>query len=162
IDVLAADKANGAPVIDADGVVNPEVAATLQTESYQRFVADLLAEADVDIVLGQLPTSGGDAGAIVPAANGVFHMDAVSPGRPGLPQERFAADAYDRTATFTPFSYEIVVRLSNPYTFRQTAITNVATITIVVGAIALSVAVVVAGAIALRLTRPLRRLTEAS
>ncbi len=162
VDALAADKANGLPVIDSQNVLNPGVALALQSENYERFMADLLAEADVDIVLGTLPTSGGDAGAIVPAEGGIFHVEAEAPGRPGLTQERTAADPYDRTATFTPFSYEIVVRLSNPYTFRQTAIENVATVTALVGALALGIAVIVAAAMALRLTTPLRRLTEAS
>ncbi len=162
VDALAADKAGQLPVISADNVLNPDVALTLESENYQRFIADLLAEADVDIVLGTLPTSGGDAGAIVPAEGGVFRIEAESPGRPGLTQEQFSADPYNRTATFTPYSYEIIVQLSNPYTFRQTAIENVATVTVVVGVLALGIAVIVAAAMALRLTTPLRRLTEAS
>ena len=40
----------------------------------------------------------------------------------------------------------IVVRLSNPYTFRQTAIDNVTTVTAAVGALALGIAVIVAAA----------------
>ncbi len=162
VDALATDKARGQPIIGADNVLNPVVEDALRSDTYARFTADLLAEADVDIVLGTVPTTGGDAGGIVPAEGGVFHFGAVSPDREGLTQERFAAAPFVRPATGTAERYLIVVQLSNPFTFRQTAIENVATVTAAVGALALGIAVIVAAAIALRLTRPLRRLTEAS
>ena len=162
VDVVAAEKAAPDPVIGPDNVVNPRVASALRSDAYQSFIADQLAEADVDIVLGRQPTTGGDAAPIIPAVDGTFHASVLAPGRVGLTQESFAAQPLQRPATFSAFQYTIVVRLSNPYTFRQTAIDNVATVSAAVGALALGIAVIVAAAMALRVTTPLRRLTEAS
>ncbi|TMF36124.1 MAG: HAMP domain-containing histidine kinase [Chloroflexi bacterium] len=162
VDVVAAEKAAPDPVIGPDNVVNPRVASALRSDAYQSFIADQLAEADVDIVLGRQPTTGGDAAPIIPAVDGTFHASVLAPGRAGLTQESFAAQPLQRPATFSAFQYTIVVRLSNPYTFRQTAIDNVATVSAAVGALALGIAVIVAAAMALRVTTPLRRLTEAS
>jgi signal transduction histidine kinase len=162
VDGLASERARGAPVISADNVVNPEVSAALRSDAYARFMADSLAEADIDIVLGQRPVGSGDATAIVPAVGGVFHAAVEQTTRPGLTKESLIADPLRRVATLSPFPYVIEVRLSNPYTFRQVTIDNVTTIAAAVGAVALGIAVLVAAAMAIRVTTPLRRLTEAS
>ncbi len=162
VDALAWLQIGPAPVVDADNVVNPRVASAITADRFARFMADQLAEADVDIVLGHAPSEGGDATTVIPATNGAFHLAVQSPGRPGLTQETLAADPVIRPATFGTYPYVIVVQLSNPYTFRQTAIENVATVSAAVGALALGIAVIVAAAMALRVTTPLRRLTEAS
>jgi signal transduction histidine kinase len=162
VDALASEKAAGAPVIDAANEVNPEVAAALRSDAYQRFMADRLAESDIDIVLGQRPAETGDTPGIVPAVNGAFHVPVESPSRPGLTKESLVAEPMRRVSTFSPFPYVIEVRLSNPYTFRQVTIDNVTTIAAAVGAVALGIAVIVAAAMAIRVTTPLRRLTEAS
>jgi signal transduction histidine kinase len=162
VDALAGDKAGGQPVIDSENVLNPRVEAAMNSDTYARFMADQLAEADVDVVFGTLPMAGGDSGGIDPATNGFFHVSAMSPGRQGLTQESFNGEPTLRAATSSTDRYVIVVRLSNPFTFRQTAIDNVATVTAAVGALALGIAVLVAAALALRVTTPLRRLTEAS
>ena len=162
IDFLAADVAKTQPVVSADNVVNPLVVAALQSKDRTAFIADLLAEADVEYTLG-LPALGqGDLVGIVPAPNGTFHAAADEPGRPGLRKEALVADPLLRPARNSQYSYVIVVRLSNPYTFRQSAIDNVTTVAAAVGALALGIAVIVAAAMALRVTTPLRRLTEAS
>jgi signal transduction histidine kinase len=149
-------------VVTADNVVAPKVVAALNSEIYGRLIADLLAEADVDIVLG-LPSVGtGDAVGFVPSPNGTFHIPVNSPGRPGLTKEQMQADPREIISGWSDQPYVIYVRLSNPYTFRQTAIDNVTTVTAAVGALALGIAVIVAAAMALRVTTPLRRLTEAS
>jgi signal transduction histidine kinase len=162
VDALASEKAAGAPVIDAANEVNAAVAAALRSDAYQRFMADRLAESDIDIVLGQRPAETGDAPGIVPAINGAFHVPVESPSRPGLTKESLVAEPMRRVSTFSPFPYVIEVRLSNPYTFRQVTIDNVTTIAAAVGAVALGIAVIVAAAMAIRVTTPLRRLTEAS
>lgn len=162
VDGLASERARGAPVISADNVVNPDVAAALHSDAYARFMADSLAEADIEIVLGQRPVGSGDATAIVPAVGGVFHVAAGQMTRPGLTRESLVADPQRRVATLSKFPYVIEVKLSNPYTFRQVTIDNVTTIAAAVGAIALGIAVLVAAAMAIRVTTPLRRLTEAS
>jgi signal transduction histidine kinase len=162
VDALASEKAAGAPVVGSDDVVNPRVAAALRSDSYQQFMADRLAEADVDIVLGRRPLGSGDATTIVPATDGTFHAPVESASRPGLTKESLVADPLRRVATFSSYPYVIEVRLSNPYTFRQVTIDNVTTIAAAVGAVALGIAVLVAATMAIRVTTPLRRLTEAS
>ena len=150
------------PVVDATNHVNGRFVNALRSDPYTRLMADQLAEADVDIVIGRIAVGDGDAGAFVPADGGNFHINAEAPGRPGLTQESLAADPLLWQASSTGFNWAIQVRLSNPYTFRQTAIENVATVSAAVGALALGIAVIVAAAMALRVTTPLRRLTEAS
>jgi signal transduction histidine kinase len=162
VDALGSDKAGGAPVVSADNVVNPAMAAALRADIYQRFMADRLAQADVDIVLGQRPLGSGDAAAIVPAVNGVFHAAVQAVDRPGLTREALVAEPLRRVATLSSFPYVIEVQLSNPYTFRQVTIDNVTAIAAAVGVVALGIAVLVAAAMAIRVTTPLRRLTEAS
>jgi len=162
VDALGSDKAGGAPVVSADNVVNPGMAAALQADIYQRFMADRLAQADVDIVLGQRPLGSGDAAAIVPAVNGVFHAAVQAVDRPGLTREALVAEPLRRVATLSSFPYVIEVQLSNPYTFRQVTIDNVTAIAAAVGVVALGIAVLVAAAMAIRVTTPLRRLTEAA
>ena len=160
VDILAKAVADPLPVILPNNQLNPKVAAALAEQS--RFIADRLAEADVDIVIGTRPAGSGDATAIIPAVNGIFHAAVQSASRPGLTKESLRAAPLVRTSTQSAFAYEIGVRLSNPYTFRQAAIDNVTTVTAAVGALALGIAVLVAAAMALRVTTPLRRLTEAS
>ncbi|MBA2381878.1 MAG: hypothetical protein H0V73_07185, partial [Chloroflexi bacterium] len=109
----------------ADNVVNPLVTAALKDVDYASFMADRLAEADVDIVLGLPSSDGGDAVPFVPAVDGQFHVDVGPPGRLGMTQEPLSGDALVRTSTISKYPYVIVVQLSNPYTFRQTAIDNV-------------------------------------
>ncbi|HEX3428450.1 MAG TPA: HAMP domain-containing sensor histidine kinase [Candidatus Limnocylindrales bacterium] len=162
VDSLASELARGAPVVSADNVVNPDVAAALRSDTYQRFMADRLAEADVDIDLGMRTLGSGDAAAIVPAIDGRFHAPVEQPSRQGLTKESLVAQPMQRVATLSPYPYVIEVQLSNPYTFRQVTIDNVTTIAAAVGAVALGIAVLVAAAMAIRVTTPLRRLTEAS
>jgi signal transduction histidine kinase len=162
VDSLASELAHGAPVVSAGNVVNPEVASALSSDAYQRFMADRLAEADIDIVLGLRAQGSGDAAPIEPAIDGLFHAPVEEPSRPGLTKESLEADPIRRVATLSPYPYVIQVRLSNPYTFRQVTIDNVTTIAAAVGAVALGIAVIVAAAMAIRVTTPLRRLTEAS
>ncbi|MBA2299177.1 MAG: HAMP domain-containing histidine kinase [Chloroflexi bacterium] len=162
VDSLARQIMASQPVVSADNRVAPPVVAALSSEIFGRLIADLLAEADVDIVLG-LPTVGsGDAIGFVPAANGRFHIAVSSPGRPGLTKETLQAEPREVSADWSAQPFVIFVQLSNPYTFRQTAIDNVTTVTAAVGTMALGIAVIVAAAMALRVTTPLRRLTEAS
>jgi signal transduction histidine kinase len=160
--VVPGDVARIEPVVFNDNEVNPRVVAALEQPDRVSFIADLLAEADVDYTLGLPSVGSGDVVGIVPARNGTFHAAADLPGRSGLQKESLVADPRVRPAQNSPYPYVIVVRLSNPYTFRQAAIDNVTTVTAAVGVLALGIAVIVAAAMALRVTTPLRRLTEAS
>ena len=94
-------------MIRSDNTINPVFAAALNADTYSRFMADRLAESDVDIVIGRVPTEGGDASAIVPADGGRFHVEARSPGRPGLTQESLVADPGLFAGTSSPYPYAI-------------------------------------------------------
>jgi signal transduction histidine kinase len=149
-------------VVQADNTINPAFAKAMQSDAFRRFIADQLAEADVDIVVGRLPTDSGDSGSMVPAKGGTFHVDVEMPGQSGLTQEHIQADPVTWSATSSRYPYVIGVQLSNPWTARQTALGNLASVTAAVGLVALGIAVIVAGVMALRVTTPLRRVTEAS
>ena len=151
-----AERASGRPVIGADGAVNPAVLALLEAQATT--LADLLAQADVDIVLGVFAEGVG----FVPATNGTFHAELQGDPVVGQSRENLRADPYWHQSTRSRFPYVIEVTLSNPYTFRQTAIANVTSLLAAVGVVALGLAIVVAAGTALRFTTPLRRLTEAS
>ena len=58
--------------------------------------------------------------------------------------------------------YGLEIRLSDPYTFRASAVANTAGVLAVVGLAALIAAFIVAALVAQRLTIPIRRLTDAS
>jgi signal transduction histidine kinase len=162
VDFYANDVADGAPVVFADNVINPTVAASIRERTRAAFIADLLAEADVDIVIGLPSVGNGDVQALVPAQGGTFHLVAEEPNRAGLRKEPLTGRTLLRISQESDDAYAIAIRLSNPYTFRQTAIDNVTTVTAAVGVLALGIAVIVAAAISLRVTTPLRRLTQAS
>ncbi|HET9614082.1 MAG TPA: hypothetical protein VFP22_04640, partial [Candidatus Limnocylindrales bacterium] len=55
------------PVVDSSNAINPRFANALRSDPYSRLMADQLAEADVDIVVGRLSTESGDVGSFVPA-----------------------------------------------------------------------------------------------
>jgi methyl-accepting chemotaxis protein len=160
IDTIASDAAKkaGGPVVAFEtNTVNPAVIARFEDD--QRFLADYLAQADVDIVLG-LPTR--DGLGFVPAAAGSFHAPLKAPPGEGQTRESLVAGPYRQISTRSADPFVIEVRLSNPNTFRETAIANVTSLLAAVGIVALALTVIVATALAHRFTTPLRRLTEAS
>ena len=103
------------PVVQADDTVIPAFAKAMRSDTFSRFMADKLAEADVDVVVGRLVTQNGDSGAMDPATGGTFHVDAESPGEPGLTQEQVTADRHlAGHIEPVPRQYVIAVQLSNP------------------------------------------------
>jgi two-component system sensor histidine kinase BaeS len=160
VDAIANDAARkaGGPVVDfPTNAVNPAVIARFEDE--QRSLANLIAQADVDIVLG-LPT--GEGAGFVPAAGGSFHASLSSGPGEGQTREPLQADPHWRVSTEGAYPYVIEIRLSNPYTFRQTAIANVTSLLAAVGIVALGLTIFVSAALAHRFTTPLRRLTDTS
>ena len=160
IDGLAADveATTGTSVIGASGAVNPAVIARLRSQA--PVLADLLAQADVDVVLGV----GVEGVGFVPAVNGSFQAALQAEAVPGQNREALRAGPFWHEAVRNrlPPYYVIEVTLSNPYTFRATAIANVTSLLAAVGVVALGLAIVFAAGTALRFTTPLRRLTDAS
>ncbi|MCI0346573.1 MAG: HAMP domain-containing histidine kinase [Chloroflexi bacterium] len=144
-------------VVGIDGVVNPAVAAELTQSNQQRILADSLAQADVDISIGTLVN-----GQFTAAPGGQVH--AVHRAQPveGQLQESLVGDPVQFRVNSPFVPYVVEVTLSNPYTFRATALANVTGLLAIIGLIALGVSIVVAAGLARRFTVPLRRLTEAS
>lgn len=157
--VLVADATTSdiRPVVSPLGIVDQGVVVELSHASEQRILADRLAQADVHIQIGQVV---GDS--FVPASNG--EIDALQEAAPPTGQQRepITSDPLMVTVTSAISPYAVRVTLSNPYTFRATAIANVTGLLALIGLGALGVAVVVAAMLARRFTTPLRRLTEAS
>jgi signal transduction histidine kinase len=147
----------GRPVISIDGEIDEVVALELSKDSQQRFIADRLAQADVQYRLGTLA-----GGSFVPATNGVFTAQHLAQPQLGQNEEPVVSDTVRQEYRAASVPYAVEVTLLNPFTYRAGAIQNVTGLLAIIGLIALAVAVVVAAALTRRIATPLRRLTEAS
>ena len=149
-------------VVDPEARVNPLLRRLFQSEEAQRLLADQLAQANVRITIGLATRVPSGALSIVARPEGTFTATRVAPPRPGQ-----SLDPITRTTDLVanegrPSEYGIRIELSDPYTFRSSAVANVAGLLAVVGLLALALAVVVAAIAARRFAAPIRRLTEAS
>jgi signal transduction histidine kinase len=145
------------PVISLAGVVDQAIVIDLTQTSQERFLADRLARADVVIRLGIRVND-----AFVPASGGEFRADLEEKPQAGQVQERIKTEALYYHVPSALREYFVEVTLSNPYTYRATAIATTTGLLAIIGLVALAVSVVAAAALARRFTTPLRRLTEAS
>ena len=147
----------GNPVVSPAGDLHAVVALELQKDSLQRFMADQLAQADVQYRVG---TS--DGVRFYPAAGGAFIASHEARPQPQQAMEPVSSDTVvlENRAAMAPYAVEVT--LSNPFTYRAAAIANVSGLLAIIGLIALAVAVVVAAALTRRIATPVRRLTEAS
>ncbi|MEO8462984.1 MAG: HAMP domain-containing sensor histidine kinase [Chloroflexota bacterium] len=145
------------PVIGADRVVDPGVIVQLSRSSQQRILADRLAKADVRVRLGTIVD-----GAFTPASNGEFSALLEAGAPVGQTREPITSDTiyYAVSSTFIP--YVVEVTLSNPYTYRATALATMTGLLAVIALLALVVSISLGAAISRRITVPLRRLTDAS
>ena len=167
LETVAANLAKFVPghsfVVLPDNTVDPVRGAVFQDADNLKLLSDLVAQANVEVSLG-LPTKDSSGRiSIVPAANGTFSAPRTALPRPG--------QASDPITTTTRVSvqneglmneYAIVVTLSDPYTFRASAVANVVGLLAIMGLIALGFAIIIAAIAARRFTEPLRRLTDAS
>lgn len=158
---LARTAAAGRLVVSPDGQVDSAVILVLRDREQQRVIADRLGQADVQIRFGLLQSTG-ESLLFVPATDGPLLMRLEVQPAAGQTQERSAvvSNAYAAGSLFQPYAVE--VSLSNPYTFRATALANVTGLLAAIALFALGLSVVVAAFMARRFTTPLRRLTEAS
>ncbi|HEV8401924.1 MAG TPA: HAMP domain-containing sensor histidine kinase [Candidatus Limnocylindrales bacterium] len=161
VEALAHVAAAGRPVVGADGAVDPIVLERMADPDIQRFIADRLGQADVAVTFGQY-VADGESQRFVPAKGDPINIPLEASPEPGQTQERDVAwnQDYGAGSVFTP--YAVRVTLSNPYTFRATALANVTGLLAAVALFALGLSVLVSAAMARRFTTPLRRLTEAS
>ena len=158
---LARTATGGRLAVGLDRRVDAEVILTLLDRDQQRVIADRLAQADVTVRFGLL-TSTGEGLAFIPAEDEPIVMPLEAQPAPGQTQERSAVvtHQYPAGGLFQPYALEVT--LSNPYTFRATALANVTGLLAAIALFALGLSVVVSAGMARRFTTPLRRLTEAS
>jgi signal transduction histidine kinase len=152
--------AEGRLIVGTDRQVDPAVILALDSEQ-QRIIANRLAQADVRIRFG-LVGSTGEGISFIPALEQPLLMRLEAQPETGQTQERSAvvSKVYPAGGLFQPYAVEVT--LSNPYTFRATALANVTGLLAAIALFALGMSVVVSAAMARRFTTPLRRLTEAS
>ncbi|HEX5015056.1 MAG TPA: HAMP domain-containing sensor histidine kinase [Candidatus Limnocylindrales bacterium] len=141
------------PVVAGDQL---DPAAALRLRGSVEGIANFIAQSDVEILLAIDP---GEGGALVPVAT--FTSPITIRPSTGT-QEPLVVGPVSQYSSQSVDPYVIAVRLSNPYTFRQTTLANVTSLLAAVGVVALGLAMIVAAAVAHRFTTPLRRLTEAS
>ncbi|MES2209284.1 MAG: HAMP domain-containing sensor histidine kinase [Chloroflexota bacterium] len=155
---LVAESASSvSPVLSVDNVVDPRVVVQLTRNTQERILADRLAKADVRIRIGTIMDR-----TFRPASNGEFTALLESAAPVGQTREPITSDPtyYPVNGTLVP--YWIEVTLSNPYTYRATALSTTTGLLAVIGLLAMAVALSAGAAMARRITVPLRRLTEAS
>ena len=156
--------ATGSYVVSPGGQLNPLVVEKLSVPANERLLADGIAQADLHITFGQVTQDSAGDKTLVPASGGQFHIARVAKPKSGQNEDAITTTTPTPqvVGAGTPYEYALQVTLSDPYTFRASAVANVVGLLAVVGMIALGFAVVIAAFVAQRLTDPLRRLTDAS
>ena len=149
------------PVVGMDNNVDPGVLSQMSDHTLQRFIADRLGQADVQITFGRY-VPGGEGHTFMPANDAPIQINLEASPEVGQTQEKNVSVTkdYGGGGLFTP--YAVQVKLSNPYTFRAAALANVTGLLAAVGLFALGLSVLVSAGLARRFTIPLRRLTEAA
>jgi signal transduction histidine kinase len=148
-------------VVTLDNKLNPGVVSAFSDERVQSFLADALAQANVQVRFGTLDSST-DIPVFIPASGGTFSVPHRGVPEAGQTQERTTVGPTYATAADAYSPYTIEVTLSNPYTFRAQAISNLTRLLAAIALVALGLSVLTASFLARRFTTPLRRLTEAS
>jgi signal transduction histidine kinase len=150
------------PVVSLDNMVDPPAATALAAPERIRFLADRLAQANVQIRLGsptRLPNGTTD---IVPSPLALFAGTLAAEPQPGQAREPiFVRKVYPIQETQL-FTYAVEVTLSDPYTFKASTLRDITELLLAIAVVTLGLAVILASYLARRFTTPLRRLTEAS
>lgn len=158
--VGTANRAAGvAPVVDAQGELNPAVREAMASLGLQ-IIADRIAQADVEVQLG-LAVLEPSGVTVIPAQGGTFTAALSAEPAAGLRRETTTVTVADIVEQ-GPWTYGLAISLSNPYTLRQTTIATVTGLLVAIAFVALGLSVVVAAVLADRFATPLRRLTEAA
>ncbi|MEO8207597.1 MAG: HAMP domain-containing sensor histidine kinase [Chloroflexota bacterium] len=157
VTLIAESASSIRPVVGSDNVVDPGVLVQLSRTSQQRFLADRLAKADVRVRLGTIVDQ-----VFSPASNGEFSAPLEIGAPVGQTREPITSDTIYYTVTGTFIPYTVEVTLSDPYTYRATALATMTGLLAVIALLAMAVSLSLGAAMARRITIPLRRLTEAS
>ena len=162
VKTIANRNAGNRPIVRADNDVDPAVLLAMSDDKTQRPIADLLAQADVQVTFGRF-VPGGEGKVFMPANGDPIRISLEASPERGQTQEKNVSVSQAFPAGDPVYSpYAVKVTLSNPYTFRATALANVSGLLAAISLFALGLSVLVSAAMARRFTTPLRRLTEAS
>jgi signal transduction histidine kinase len=148
-------------VVSYDGTLNPAIRSTFESAEARAFLADTVGQADVRVRFGGI-VNDGEVPTFIPAVDGDFLYRLEEMPKEG--QSREPTTVGPRVSGGGPIlqRYAIEVTLSNPYTYRATAIANVTGLLAAIALFALGLSVVIAAGLTRRFTTPLRRLTDAS
>ncbi len=151
-------------VVEAGNTVNPDVVVALSNPDFLAFLSDQVALADVVVQVGGATVVGIDDWIVTPASNGTFTQDLTAQPEPGQAREPLTAV---RQITITPNDplsdpWGIVTTLANPYTTRASTLATITGLLAITTLGALLAALIVSAYLAVRFTRPLRRLGEAT
>ena len=161
--VQVANTASGSrPVVGADNELDPIVRAQLAVPANTRFLADRIAQANVQIRFGTPSRDPGGMPSLIMAPDAIFSAALTAKAEPGQARERITMRRLYTIEESPLFTYGVEVTLSEPYTYKASTLREVTGLLAVVGAGALLLAGVFALLLARRFTTPLRRLTEAS
>jgi signal transduction histidine kinase len=162
--IVAQASSSTGTVIGAGNTLNPEVAAAVGSEEVMRFLTDEVALADVWIGIGGATVTSDGQTIVTPAEGGTFARGLTAEPEPGQAREPFtASDVFGPLAGGAfgdPWGIEAV--LANPYTTRASTLGTIAGLLAVAAFGALLAALLVSAYLAVRFTRPLRRLGEAT
>ena len=161
VQAVASTAAGDRLIVNADGRLNPDVIAALESDGIRGVIADRTARADVIVRFGLTVGGEGAPSQFIPASNGTVVLQRHEPPGPGQNRERLSVTG-SRAVGPVDRRYSVEVTLADPYTYRAAAINNVTGLLIAIGLFALGLAVVVSAALARRITYPIRQLTEAS
>jgi signal transduction histidine kinase len=152
----------GRPVVGLDGEVDPLVIRAMADQTVRHLIADQMGQSDVLITFGQY-VSEGETERFASALSAPILLRLGAGPQTGQTREWGVArtDGYrDDIDFFKPYAF--TVTLTDPFTFRASALANVTGLLAAVALFALGLSVLVSAAMARRFTTPLRRLTEAS
>ena len=148
-------------VVTQENTLNPAVVKAFARDDVQRYLSDSLAQADVHVRFGRLDATT-DAPVFVPASDGDMRIPLRATPKEGQTQEHTTVEPSFGLAGTIKQPYAIEVTLSNPYTYRAQALSNLTGLLAAIALFVLGLSVVIASILTRRFTTPLRRLTEAS
>ncbi len=162
--LFASTSAGNAPVVAAGNTLNPRVAADIGSQVFLAFLADQVALADVEIRIGGTTTDDAGSPIVTPSQGGTFSQDLTAQPGPGQSRDALtsttASGPYAPPALGEPWGVEAV--LANPYTTRASTLATITGLLAITTLGALMAALLVSAYLAVRFTRPLRRLGEAT
>jgi signal transduction histidine kinase len=150
------------PVVSAENKVDPIVRAVLLVPANVAFLADRIAQANVQIRFGSISVGPDGIETFIPSPDGTFSAPLTARPAPGQARESITRRQLYTIQESPLFTYALEVTLSEPYTFKASTLREVSGLFAAVAAAALLLAAIFALLLARRFTTPLRRLTEAS